>query len=133
MGKIMMNGVQYGVGGITDASDVKYDNTQSGMTATNVQGAVDELQSGLMKSALIDKDGTVTTSSGGTANISAIVPYRTVPVLVRATNISAFITVMYNINGTYWIRALDWDGVPIANTSLNLKVSGIKTDAIKDW
>ena len=41
MGKIMMNGKQYGVGGITDASDVKYTSSQT------VKGALDELNAGL--------------------------------------------------------------------------------------
>ena len=36
MGKIMMNGIQYGVGGMTDASDVKYDDT-------DVASALDDL------------------------------------------------------------------------------------------
>jgi hypothetical protein len=47
MGKIMLNGKQYGVGGLNNAEDVSYDNTSSGMTATNVQDAVDELNTGL--------------------------------------------------------------------------------------
>lgn len=41
MGKIMMNGIQYGVGGITDADDVKYTDSQT------VKGALDEVKSGL--------------------------------------------------------------------------------------
>ena len=98
-----------------------------------LDAAIDTIKNGLTKTALADQDGTVTTSSTGTANISSIVPNRTIPVFARATNVSAFITIMYNINNTYWIRAVDWDGAPVANTSLNLKVVGIKTDAIKDW
>lgn len=42
-----MNGKQYGVGGIEKAKDISYDNTQSGMSATNVQGALDEVKAGL--------------------------------------------------------------------------------------
>lgn len=49
MGKIMLNGKQYGVGGIEKAKDISYDNTQSGMSATNVQGALDEVKAGLTK------------------------------------------------------------------------------------
>ena len=41
MGKIMMNGIQYGVGGITDADDVKYTDLQT------VKGALDEVKTGL--------------------------------------------------------------------------------------
>lgn len=103
------------------------------ITATSAGSELTSLKSGLTKSAIVDQDGTVTTSNTGTANISSIVPNRTVPVLVRATNASAFITVMYNINNTYWIRAVDWNGAAVANTSLNLKVFGIKADAIEDW
>lgn len=47
MGRIMMNGIQYGTGGRPTAEGVTYDNAESGMTATNVQGAVDELSNGL--------------------------------------------------------------------------------------
>lgn len=47
MGKIMKNGIQYGVGGIQKAEGITYDNTDSGMTATEVQGAIDELNTGL--------------------------------------------------------------------------------------
>ena len=47
MGKIMKDGIQYGVGGIQKAEGITYDNTDSGMTATNVQGAIDELNNGL--------------------------------------------------------------------------------------
>lgn len=61
MGKIMLNGKQYGVGGIERAEDISYDNTQSGMSATNVQGALDEIKSGLIKNVT----STLTTNSGG--------------------------------------------------------------------
>jgi hypothetical protein len=43
----MKDGIQYGVGGIQKAEGITYDNTDSGMTATNVQGALDELNNGL--------------------------------------------------------------------------------------
>lgn len=49
MGKIMKDGIQYGVGGIQKAESITYDNTASGMTATDVQGAIDELNNGLMR------------------------------------------------------------------------------------
>ena len=48
MGIIMKDGHQYGVGGIGWAENVSYDNTESGMTAMNVQEAVDELNAGLI-------------------------------------------------------------------------------------
>ena len=40
MGKIMMNGIQYGVGGITDASDIKYG-------STDVESALDTISQSL--------------------------------------------------------------------------------------
>lgn len=47
MGRIMMNGIQYGTGRRPTAEGVTYDNAESGMTAKNVQEAVDELNNGL--------------------------------------------------------------------------------------
>lgn len=47
MGKIMKDGIQYGVGGIQKAESITYDNTASGMTAIDVQDAIDELNNGL--------------------------------------------------------------------------------------
>lgn len=41
MGKIMLNGKQYGVGGITDADDIKYTDSQT------VKGALDEVKNDL--------------------------------------------------------------------------------------
>ena len=40
MGKIMKDGIQYGVGGITDASDIKYG-------STDVESALNDLNNGL--------------------------------------------------------------------------------------
>ena len=40
MGKIMKDGIQYGVGGVTDASDIKYG-------STDVESALDDLNNGL--------------------------------------------------------------------------------------
>lgn len=48
-GKIMLNGVSYsGVGGSSKASDISYDNTESDLEATNVQDAIDEINTGLV-------------------------------------------------------------------------------------
>ena len=122
------------------ASQMRYDNTESGIPSTSVQGAIDELKidvddlnNGLLKSAVADATGTVTTSATGTANITAIVPNNSVPVLAVATNDSAFCTIMYNINNTYWIRAVDWSGNALANKSLTIHVFGIKTASIINW
>lgn len=63
MGIIMKDGRQYGVGGITPAENVTYDNTESGMTATDVQGALDELKNGLI--TVKQYTGTATTDVSG--------------------------------------------------------------------
>ena len=49
----MKDGHQYGIGGIGWAENVSYDNTESGMTATDVQGALDELNAGLFNMDLL--------------------------------------------------------------------------------
>lgn len=64
MGRIMMNGIQYGTGGRPTAEGVTYDNAESGMTATNVQSALDELSTGLTQ-LIRTESFTATTSSGG--------------------------------------------------------------------
>ena len=46
MGRIIKNGVAYG-GSSSKASSTTYDNSTSGLSATNVQGAVDELDNNL--------------------------------------------------------------------------------------
>ena len=44
MGRLKLNDIDY-TGGATEASDVSYDNTDSGLAATEVQSALDELTS----------------------------------------------------------------------------------------
>lgn len=73
-----------------DASDVSYDNTQSGMSATNVQDAVNELNQNLTNLQTIDKIAEVSMSTTTTTrtipNISA---YRTLFVYALYSNGSA--------------------------------------------
>ena len=45
MGKLIIDGIE--VGGSSSASSVKYNNTNSTLVSTNVQGAIDELNSNL--------------------------------------------------------------------------------------
>lgn len=47
MGIIMKDGHQYGIGG--NAGKIAYSNTQSGLSATSVQDAIDEVNGGLTK------------------------------------------------------------------------------------
>lgn len=50
-GKLIINGVEVG-GSSGSATSISYDNTNSGLEATNVQGAIDELNSNLQYSNL---------------------------------------------------------------------------------
>lgn len=125
---ILLNGQLYLVTSAISAGETLTPGTN--IRAAVIGDTLSELKSGLV---VADQDGTVTTSASGTANISSIVPNRTLPVFVRALSASAFCTIMLNTNGTYWIRAVDWDGNAIKNTSLQVRVFGIKIDAIKDW
>lgn len=65
MGKIMLNDVQYGVGGVTDAEDVKYG-------STDVSSALDDLNTGLTTSERTFSNITVAANSvAWVANIGA--------------------------------------------------------------
>ena len=101
--------------------------------ADSIGDTLSTLTKGLLKSAVADATGTFTTSATGTANITAIVPNSSVPVFAVATNDSAFCTIMYNINNTYWIRAVDWSGNALANKSLTIHVFAVKTANIINW
>ena len=58
MGELWLNGISYSGGGGGTASDVEYDNTDSGLSADNVQDAIDEIKESISDdiiSVLIDK------------------------------------------------------------------------------
>lgn len=63
--KVMSEVGQGGGGGSVDADDVSYDNTSSGLSATNVQGAIDELATGTVVQAVEAQRGTI--AAGSTA------------------------------------------------------------------
>jgi hypothetical protein len=83
MGKIMLNGKQYGVGGLNNAEDVSYDNTSSGMTATNVQDAVDELNTGLTFKKILNN---VAVSNTSFTLSDSIENYSEVVIFLRTNN-----------------------------------------------
>lgn len=56
----VMSEVGQGGGGSVDADDVSYDNTQSGLSATNVQDAIDELATGTPVQTVEAQRGTIT-------------------------------------------------------------------------
>ncbi len=54
---------EVGGGGSTSADDVSYDNTSSGLSATNVQDAIDELATGTVVQAVEAQRGTIAAGS----------------------------------------------------------------------
>ena len=76
MPKIIKNGVTY-IGTSDNAAAVSYDNASSGLNATDVQGAIDEVNSGLSdKMDKVNPTGSgkmlfnaASTSTGGTCSV----------------------------------------------------------------
>lgn len=61
--KVMSEVGQGGGGGSVDADDVSYDNTSSGLSATNVQDAIDELANGTPVQTVEAQRGTIAAGS----------------------------------------------------------------------
>lgn len=61
--KVMNEMPSGGGGGAVDADDVSYDNTQSGLSATNVQDAIDELATGTPVQTVEAQRGTIAAGS----------------------------------------------------------------------
>lgn len=119
MGIIMKDGRQYGVGGITPAENVTYDNTQSGMSATDVQGAVDELKNGLANIPVI-KTGTTTGTTSSTGNFQTNILKENRTILSALIPLSNTIVSVYASTTPYWyFRVTDSSGNPVANTSFS--------------
>ena len=98
-GKMIINGVEVG-GSFGSATSVPYSNTNSGLEATNVQCAIDELNSNIKN---IQYGTTVTASNDNVEYYSATVtfekPFNTVPIVLtqvlylsKASNGSTIIT-----------------------------------------
>lgn len=74
MGRLKLNDIDY-TGGATEASDVSYDNTTSGLSADDVQDAVDELTSditGTSASEALYHLGFYLDSNGGLCQVNSI-------------------------------------------------------------
>ena len=99
MGQIKYGGVTYSGGGSSAADDVTYDNTDSGLTATNVQDAIDELVQGSGSEQYVE----YTIQSGDTFRAALNALYA----LIDTTKISTKARLIeYSAAGeitTYWI------------------------------
>jgi hypothetical protein len=106
------------------ASGVQYDNTQSGLTANTVQGAVDEnasaISSLLAGLTPVFLTGLTTSNTGAVSlGISPSNHYITTPLV---TNMGDAYCVVFINSGNYTIRVRSrLDDTPIANTSVNVK------------
>lgn len=68
MSKIMKNGIEYGVPDTIPASNVRFDNTQSGLSFTNVQNLLNDMSSIVYNETVSSASWKVTSSSAvGTA------------------------------------------------------------------
>jgi len=101
-GKLLKDGVILGaLAEGDDASDVPYDNTLSGLTATDVQAAIDEIAGAPAPTGGVDLY-TVATTSGSTQTITLTDTYKAIAfffVGVSSTN-SATMTVAVSDDGT---------------------------------
>lgn len=71
MGKIMKEGKQYGVGGVVNAESISYSNTVSGLSALDVQNAIDEVENVVEKEYGRCKEIRINHQSSRTINFSS--------------------------------------------------------------
>ena len=117
MGKIMKNSIQYGVGGITNASDIKYG-------STDVESALNDLNTGL--ATLINVDySTITTSASGSANLN--VPSGRRVFSAASTNGDYVVIPVMTGVGQTWVKVFNWSMTPIENTEVTIRYYYIKT------
>ena len=110
MGKIMKDGIQYGVGGVTDASDIKYG-------STDVESALNDLNNGLPYL----QEVTGTTTSAGL--ITLVVPFNKV-VSVNVASVGNNWYVLTRKAGTGNAACFIFDNAftAVINTSVTLAV-----------
>lgn len=120
MGKIIRNGVEYSASP-SEAKNIAYSNSTSGLANTNVQGAIDELNSTLPKKKTI----TATTNSSGLIGISTI-GLSPSKVIVGIRNISqdygCTITPYQTSNSGYGVRITDTNGAILANFAITFEI-----------
>ena len=128
MGIIMKDGHQYGAGGIVEqAEDISYDNTSSGLSATNVQGALDEVKSGLIDiTNYTDITGTTDTTGNFTVDtIDIEKAIKAIPIRYESQYYTGFYFAMLGGNtnaSTLLIHCADANGTPVANKNVKIRV-----------
>lgn len=105
------------------AGNVTFDNTQSGMTATDVQGAIDELNAD-KANKLLKVPVTVNTNSDGIGFLSMTTEHYSVYSAFTADKIVTPFIVSGSPNpyDYYWVKIEDWNHVASANASFSVDV-----------
>lgn len=106
MGKSMLNGICYGS---DSATDINYDNTSSGMSATNTQDAIDELKESLSEC--------FQSVSNGKALVASAITDKGTPMDATATfeemanAIRLFVLSPNSLSGSVSLGYLEWGQV----------------------
>ena len=122
--KIEIDGIKYAIVGETTAEDVSYDNTDSGLTADDVQAAIDEVSA---NPVIVRDTYTGTTNASGAVSI----PSANAP-LEKTINIICISPANYSCNyakgtTTYGVKVRDRDSwEPLASTECVFEIWKIK-------
>lgn len=102
---------------IKKAKEIAFNNKNTGLSATNVQDAIDELSNEL----ILVKEITATTDSGGC--LLTNIPYYYIPVAAIVTNLTHRECSFFVANNYHYIHVTDAIGsANISNTSITVKV-----------
>ena len=120
---VTINGIP--ANGIINASDITFDNTGTGMAATNVQGAVTELNSNIStkQASLLVNSYNLTTDTDGLAALynKGITTDKVINV-VASTNSGGVVTSYYTYANSLYVRLTNMNGTPLASTATTVYV-----------
>ena len=109
MGTILKNGIPYGASNQPTAAAVPYSNSTSGLTATNVQSAIDEVSASIY---------TKTIRTPGSISVNA--------------NAQVTITLENVLDpGETFLGVVGWDGSSVNQTSLTAQVFSASANTLK--
>lgn len=115
------------IAGLT-ASDIDYDNTDSGLTATDVQGALDELAQSYPAEKVMMSDGVTSVDSALDDLTGNYVISDSYSSLTKETEFvcpsDGYLIIAYNANCLVGLRVKDATGTPVYIMRQNLSASG---------
>lgn len=109
MGTIIKNGIAYGASNQPTAAAVPYSNSTSGLTATNVQSAIDEVSASIY---------TKTIRTPGSISVNA-----NSQVIITLENVLD--------SGETFLGVVGWDGSSVNQTSLTAQVFSASANTLK--